>query len=88
MATPIVSDPAPSINPSFSVHPDLSQMNANDQLIESLQKAVALTSIFAASSLGDYEEDMLQMFSVAILDNLYAASEALEFLRKRRNGFL
>ena len=80
MATPIVDDPTPAINPSFPVQSEFSRMQANDQLGESLLKARALAFIFSCSQLGDYDEDMLQWYASAMLDAIQSAKEALDFL--------
>lgn len=88
MAAPIVDDLTPAINPSFQMRHDFTRMEANDQLGESLLKARALTMIFACSSLGDYDEDMLQWYASAILDAVQSAKEALDFLEANRVGWL
>ena len=88
MAISSVNDSTPSINPSFKMRHDFTRMEANDQLFESLLKARALTMIFACSNLGDYDEDMLQWYSSAILDAIQSAKEALDFLQAGKKGYL
>lgn len=67
---------------------EFTQMDANDQLVESLLKARALAMIFACSNLGDYDEDMLQWYASAILELIQSAQEALDFLCASKKGFL
>ena len=86
MAIPSENNPIPPDRHS-SLH-DFKQMNANDLLIESIHKAMALSTILATADLDDYSESTQQTLSSIILDNLRAASEALDFLRQIKKGWL
>jgi hypothetical protein len=67
---------------------EFTRMDANDQLGESLLKARALAFIFSCSDLGNYNEDMLQLYALAMLDAIQSAKEALDFLQANKRGFL
>lgn len=69
---------------SHTVNNNLKLLDHEDALEESLKKAQALTSVFNCAFLDDYDEDTLQWFSAAILDNVRVANDAWKALKNLR----